>query len=73
MAPLRETYILSPRKLDGSVPFLEVKTLILQVHGIQEHYNNSLSLTVRAVESWVGVNRRVIAVKPGLLVKHRKE
>ena len=73
MAPLRETYFLSPRKLDGSVLFVEVETLILQVHGIQEHYNNSLSLTVRAVESWVGGHSWVIDVNPSLLVKHREE
>ena len=56
----------------GSVQFVDVETQVFKVHGVQEPCNNLLSLTVRAVESWVEINRRVIAVKPPPMVKHRE-
>ena len=41
-----------PVWVDGSVQFMDVDTLVLKVHGVQEPCNNFLPLTVRAVESW---------------------
>ena len=83
---LRETYVLSPRKLkktsacfaeipvlvDGKVQFIDVETLVLKVHGVQEPCNEFLPLMVRAVEGWVEINRRVTNVKPPTMVKHRE-
>ena len=42
-----------PVWVDGSVQFIDVKTLVLKVHGVQEPCNDLLPLTVQAVESWV--------------------
>ena len=35
-----------PVWVDRSVQFLDVKTIVLKAHGVQEPCNNSLSLTV---------------------------
>ena len=45
-----------PVWVDGSVQFIDVETLVLKVHGVQEPCNDFLPLTVRAVESWVEIN-----------------
>ena len=42
---------------DGIVQFIDVETLVLKVHGVQEPCNELLPLIVRAVESWVEINR----------------
>ena len=52
--------------------FKDVETLVLKVHGVQEPCNNLPPLTVRAVESWVEINRCVTAVKSPPIVKHRE-
>ena len=52
-----------PVLVDGIVQFMDVETLVLKVHGVQEPCNELLPLTVRAVESWVEINHRVTAVK----------
>ena len=60
--------------VNGSVQFIDVETLVFKVHGVQEHCNNVLPLTIRAVESWVEINRHVTAVKSVKappMVKHR--
>ena len=59
-----------PVWVDGSVQFIDVETLVLKVHGVQESCNNFLPLTVRAVESWVEINHHVTAVKSPPMVKH---
>ena len=59
-----------PVWVDGSVPFIDVETLVLKVHGVQEHCNDFLALTVQAVESWVEINFPVTAVKAPPMVKH---
>ena len=56
--------------VDGKVQFIDVETLVLKVHGVQEPCNELLPLTVRAVEGWVEINRRVTAVKSPAMVKH---
>ena len=61
-----------PVLIDGIVQFIDVETLVLKVHGVQEPCNELLPLTVRAVESWVDINRQVTAVKSPLMVKHRE-
>ena len=38
----------------------DVKTLVLKVQGVQEPCNNSLPLTVQAVESGLEINCRVL-------------
>ena len=48
--------------VDGIVQFIDVETLVLKVHGVQEPCNELLPLTYRAVESWVEINCRVTAV-----------
>ena len=45
--------------VDGSVQFIDIKTLVLKDHGVQEPCNDLLPLTVQAVE----INCRVTAVK----------
>ena len=62
-----------PVLVDGTVQFIDVETLVLKVHGVQEPCNKLLPLTVRAVEGWVEINRRVTAVKSPTIVKHREE
>ena len=62
-----------PVLIDGIVQFIDVETLVLKGHGVQEPCNELLSLTVRAVESWVEINRPVTAVKSPPMVKHREE
>ena len=59
-----------PVLVDGKVQFIDVETLVLKVHGVQEPCNEFLPLTVRAVEGWVEINRRVTAVKSPTMVKH---
>ena len=61
-----------PVWVDGSVQFIDVEILVLKVHGVQEPCNDLLPLTVRSVESWVEINRRVTAFKSPLMVKHCK-
>ena len=56
--------------MDGSFQFIDVKTLVLKVHGVQEPCNDFLPLTVQAMESLVEVNRPVTAVKFPPMVKH---
>ena len=46
-----------PVLIDGIVQFIDVETLVLKGHGVQEPCNELLPLTVRAVESWVEINR----------------
>ena len=52
-----------PVLVDGTVQFVDVETLVLKVHGVQEPCNELLHLTVQAVEGWVEINQRVTAVK----------
>ena len=59
-----------PVWVDGNVQFIDVRTLVLKVHGIQEPCNDLLPMTVRGVESWVEINCRVTAVKSPPMVKH---
>ena len=59
-----------PVLVDGTVQFIDVETLVLKVHWVQEPCNELLLLTVRAVEGWVEINRRVTAVKSPAMVKH---
>ena len=47
--------------------FIDVETLVLKVHGVQEPCNELLPLTVQAVASWVEINP---AVKSPPMVKH---
>ena len=61
-----------PVWVDGSVQFVDIKTRVLKVHGVQEPCNSLLSLTVRVVENWVEIKHWVRAVKPALVVKHRE-
>ena len=61
-----------PVWVDRSVQFIVVETLVLKVHRVQEPCNDLLPLTVRAVESWVEINRQVTAVKSLPMVKHCK-
>ena len=61
-----------PVLVDCTVQFIDVETLVLKVHGVQEPCNEFLRLTVRAVEGWVEINRRVTAVKSPTMVKHRE-
>ena len=61
-----------PVLVDGTVQFIDVETLVLKVHVVQEPCNEFLPLIVRAVEGWVEINRRVTAVKSPTMVKHRK-
>ena len=61
-----------PVLVDGTVQFIDVETLVLKVHGVQEPCNELLPLTVQAVEGWVEINRRVTAVKSPTMVKHRE-
>ena len=56
--------------VDGSVQFINVETMVLKVHGVQEPCNDLLPLTVRAVESWVEINHRVTAGKAPPMAKH---
>ena len=49
-----------PVWVDESVQFIDVKTLVLKVHGVQEPCNDFLPLTIQAVESWVEINHGVI-------------
>ena len=42
-----------PVLVDGTVQFIDVETLVLKVHGVQEMCNELLPLTVRAVKGWV--------------------
>ena len=58
--------------IDGTVQFIDVETLVLKVHGVQEPCNELLPLTVQAVESWVEINCQVTAVKSPTMVKHRE-
>ena len=46
-----------PALVAGILQFKDVETLVLKVHGVQEPSNELLPLTVRAVESWVEINR----------------
>ena len=61
-----------PVLVDGIVQFIDVETLVLKVHEVQEPCNELLPLTVRAVESWVEINCRVTAVKSPPMEKHRE-
>ena len=61
-----------PVLVDGTVQFIDVETLVLKVHGVQEPCNKLLPLTVQAVEGWVEINRRVTTVKSPTMVKHRE-
>ena len=45
-----------PVLVDGKVQFIDVETLVLKVHGVQEPCNEFLTLTVKAVEGWVEIN-----------------
>ena len=51
-----------PVLVDGKVQFIDVETLVLKGHGVQEPCNEFLPLTVRAVEGWVEINQRVTTV-----------
>ena len=62
-----------PVLIDGAVQFVDVETLVLKNHGVQEPCNELLPLTVRAVEGWVEINCQVTAVKSPRMVKHREE
>ena len=53
-----------------SAQFIDVATLVLKVHGVQEPCNDLLPLTVQAVESWVEINHRVTVVKTPPMVKN---
>ena len=57
-----------PVWVGGSVQFIDVKTLVLKVHGVQEPCNDFLPLKVRATESWVEINRH----KSPPMVKHQE-
>ena len=61
-----------PVLVDGTVQFIDVETLVLKVHVVQEPCNEFLPLTVRAVEGWVEINRGVTAVKSPTMIKHRE-
>ena len=61
-----------PVLVDGTVQFIDVESLVLKVHVVQEPYNKFLLLTVRAVEGWVEINRGVTAVKSPTMIKHRE-
>ena len=61
-----------PVLIDSTVQFIDVETLVLKVHGVQEPCNELLQLTVRAVESWVDINHQVTAAELPLMVKHRE-
>ena len=61
-----------PVWVDRIVQFIDVKTLVLKVHGVQEPFNDLLPLTVQAVVSWVEINRQVTAVKSPPMVKHHE-
>ena len=52
--------------VDGSVQFIDIKTLVLKGHGVQKPCINFLPLTVQAVE----INHLVTAVKSPPMVKH---
>ena len=41
-----------PVCVDWSVQFIDVETMVLKVHGVQEPCNDVLPLTVQALESW---------------------
>ena len=62
-----------PVLIDSTVQFIDVETLVLKVHGVQEPCNELLQLTVQAVESWVDINHQVTAAESPLMVKHREE
>ena len=57
-----------PVWVDGSVQFIDVETLVLKIHGVQEPCNDFLPLTIRAVE----INHRVTAVKSSPMGEHRE-
>ena len=59
-----------PVLADGKVQFVDVETLVLKVHGAQETCNRLLPLTIKAVEGWVEINRRLTAVKSPTMVQH---
>ena len=61
-----------PVWVDESVQFIDVKPLVLKVHGVQEPCSDLLPLTVQPVESWVEINRHVTAVKSPPMVKRRE-
>ena len=52
-----------PVWVDRIVQFVNVETLVAKIHREQESCNDLLPLTVKAVESWVEINRKVMAVK----------
>ena len=61
-----------PVLVDGTVQFIDVETLVIKVHGVQEPCNEFLLLTVKAVEGWVEINPRVTAVKSPTMIKRRE-
>ena len=56
--------------VDGTVQFVDVEMPVLKVYVVHEPCNELLPLTVRVVEGWVEINRRVTAVKSPVMVKH---
>ena len=62
-----------PVLIDSTVQFIDVETLVLKVHGVQEPCIELLQLTVRAVKSWVDINHRMTAAESPLMVKHREK
>ena len=59
--------------VDRSMQFEVVENLVLKFHGKQEPCSEVLSLTVRAVISWVKINWRVTAIKLRLWPDTRRE
>ena len=61
-----------PVLVDETVQFIDVETLLLRVHVVQEPCNEFLLLTVRAVECCFDINRGVTAVKSPTMIKYRE-
>ena len=59
-----------PVLVDSTVQFIDVETPVLKVLVVQELCNELIPLTVRVVEGWVEINRRVTAVKSPVMVKY---
>ena len=58
--------------VDGPVQFVDVESKVLKVHREHELCNDVLPLTVRAVESWVEINRSLTAVNSPPMAKQRE-
>ena len=59
IAPVMEMdscFVEIPVWMDGGVQFIDVETLVLKLHEVQEPCNDFLPLTVPAVESVVEIN-----------------